>query len=94
MLGIGANPPFNTDVGAVLVFLVAQVLYLDSMDMGLMNQADWYVPRVQFFNSERIRMMVEADTTSPRDGRAEGEFGASKVCKGAQCTLRVQCCYA
>ena len=60
--------------------LCLQVLYLDSIDLGLMNMPHTIFPRSQCFTSDRLKAMVSAD--SPRvkfSERNDCSFGASLV---------------
>ena len=68
------------DMDLIVSRLCLQVLYLDSIDLGLLNMPHTIFPRSQCFTSDRLKAMVSAD--SPRVKffeRNDCSFGASLV---------------
>ncbi|XP_022683901.1 uncharacterized protein LOC111257874 isoform X4 [Setaria italica] len=57
--------------------LFLQVLYLGSIDLGVLNMPHNSFPRSQWFTPERIRAMLAADTVHNLRGMVNIEFGAS-----------------
>ncbi|KAK3154544.1 hypothetical protein QOZ80_2BG0191930 [Eleusine coracana subsp. coracana] len=59
--------------------LFLQVLYLDSMDLGLWNNRPGLLPRVRFFTTDRMRFMIDTDSSTPEDGRIDVDYGVSQL---------------
>ncbi|RLN11243.1 hypothetical protein C2845_PM09G22210 [Panicum miliaceum] len=59
--------------------LFLQVLYLDSMDLGVWNMDRSLLPRIRCFSAVRIRSMITADSRVVGDAHTQPEFGKSKL---------------
>jgi hypothetical protein len=64
----------------MILALVAQVLYLDSIDTGVMNMVHHSFPRVRHFDQSIMRLMILTDTVRESSDVTKGAFGNSKVC--------------
>jgi hypothetical protein len=64
----------------MIVALVTQVLYLDSIDTGVMNKKHHSFPRVRHFEESIMRSMILTDTVCENSDVTKGAFGNSKVC--------------
>ncbi|CAN6168054.1 unnamed protein product [Urochloa humidicola] len=66
--------------------LFLQVIYLDSIDLGVWNMEHKTFPRVKDFAADRIKYMIRADTLENTEDSTDRVFGtrqllpASKVC--------------
>ncbi|KAF8701795.1 hypothetical protein HU200_033113 [Digitaria exilis] len=58
--------------------LFLQVLYLDSIDTGVLNLEPHTLPRIKFFGHEVMRSMILADTLSEGDDPSVCHFGRSQ----------------
>lgn len=56
------------------------MLYLDSIDTGVLNLEPHTLPRIKFFGHEVMRSMILADTLSEGDDPSVCHFGRSQVC--------------
>lgn len=55
------------------------MLYLDSIDTGILKIEHNVLPRVMFFGPEGMRSMTLVDMLDERDGCCECEYGKRKV---------------
>ncbi|TVU05969.1 hypothetical protein EJB05_49155 [Eragrostis curvula] len=60
--------------------LFLQVLYLDSIDLGVWNCSHQLLPRVRSFAADRLRYMIDADCKAISSARtAECQYGRSRL---------------
>ncbi|KAG2634706.1 hypothetical protein PVAP13_2NG395200 [Panicum virgatum] len=61
------------------VFL--QILYLDSIDIGVMNMEHSSFPRIKHFAAEELKSMILADSLSRKPDNLDFEYGRSQICQ-------------
>ncbi|RLN41001.1 hypothetical protein C2845_PM01G20440 [Panicum miliaceum] len=66
-----------TNITGCSIFL--QVLYLDSIDIGVLNIEQSSLPRIRHFTTETMKSMILADTLRGPDGLNECGFGKSQL---------------
>ncbi|TVU23953.1 hypothetical protein EJB05_26344, partial [Eragrostis curvula] len=59
--------------------LFLQVIYLDSMDLGIWNTSHNIQPRIRSFSSDKIRYMTDADSNIYDNGRSDFVYGMSQL---------------
>ena len=55
------------------------MLYLDSIDVGMLNLDHSAVPRMRDFNSDVMKSMILADTMPSMRNASSSKFGKCKV---------------
>lgn len=69
---------FANDLNGFATFsFLLQVLYLDSIDIGILNLEHNTVPRIMFFGAESMKSMILADTVD--DDISGIQYGKSQV---------------
>ncbi|XP_039794970.1 uncharacterized protein LOC120660492 isoform X2 [Panicum virgatum] len=63
------------------VFL--QILYLDSIDIGVMNMEHSSFPRIKHFAAEELKSMILADSLSRKPDNLDFEYGRSQLREAA-----------
>ena len=56
-----------------------QIMYLDSIDIGVMNIEHSSFPRIKHFAAEELKSMILADSLSRKPDNLDFEYGRSQV---------------
>ncbi|KAL6623198.1 hypothetical protein ACP70R_033077 [Stipagrostis hirtigluma subsp. patula] len=82
--------PVSTVTGCPLL---VQIMYLDCMDFGALNNDHSKVPRVRDFKCDNMRLMIELDSASCSSGGGDRSFGSSKLRPFRSIAYKLLVCY-
>ncbi|KAL6622854.1 hypothetical protein ACP70R_032733 [Stipagrostis hirtigluma subsp. patula] len=82
--------PVSTVTGCPLL---VQIMYLDCMDFGALNNDHSKVPRVRDFKCDNMRLMIELDSASCSSGGGDRSFGSSKLRPFHSIAYKLLVCY-